>query len=143
MEIFHKFGKITTKSNLMSSQIIPLHQKVPEEVIRHSLNNTSKAITLLEHELYNKGYHFIKNQKIGSYNFNFYCPKLRIAIEIDGYAHEFSDIHNQDAPKKLSISSLAITVLRFTDYQVLIDLDEVFRILKSQITSSATHHYVV
>ncbi|MBL0683559.1 endonuclease domain-containing protein [Aquimarina mytili] len=127
----------------MSSQIVPLYQKAPEEVIRHSLNNTTKTIDILELELQKKGYYFIKNQKIGRYNFDFYCSELRIAIEIDGYAHEFSEIHNQDAPKKLFISSLDITVLRFTDYQILIDMDEVFRILKGQIESSITHQYVV
>ncbi|MEW7290817.1 endonuclease domain-containing protein [Aquimarina sp. 2304DJ70-9] len=127
----------------MSSQSIPLYQKVSEEVVRHSLNNTTRAIDILEQELNKKGYHFVLNQKIGHYNFNFYCPKLRVAIEIDGYAHEFLDIHNQDAPKKLFISSLGITVLRFTDYQIFVDMDEVFRILKNHIQSSRVNPYVV
>ncbi len=127
----------------MSSPIIPLYQKVSEKIIRHSLNNTINAIDKLNDELNEKGYRFLKDQTIGLYNFNFYCPNLRIAIEIDGYAHEFLDIHNQDAPKKLHISSLGITVLRFTDYQVLVDMDEIFRTLKNQIQSSKTNSYVV
>ncbi len=127
----------------MSSQIIPLHKKVSEKVIRHSLNNTINAAHTLQLELDKRGYQFLQDQKIGHYSFDFYCPKLRIAIEIDGYAHSFLDVHNQDAPKKLHISSLGITVLRFTDYQVLVDLDEVFRALKNQIQSATINSYVV
>ncbi len=143
MELFHKFGKITTKSSFMSSQVIPLYQKVSEKVIRHTLNNTIHTINTFDEELRRKGYCFLRNQKIDRYQFNFYCPKLKIAIEIDGYAHEFTDIHNLDAPKKLHISSLGITVLRFTDYQVLVDPEEIFRTLKNQIQSSTTNTYVV
>ncbi len=127
----------------MCSQIIPLHQKVPEKVIRHSLNNTIKTVDKLDKKLSEKGYLFLRNQKIGHYNFNFYAPEYKIAIEIDGYAHEFSDIYNQDAPKKLFISSLGITVFRFTDYQILVDIDEIFRTLKNQIQTSANDCHVV
>ncbi len=127
----------------MSTQVIPVHQKVPEKIIRHSLNNTIKAIDILHMKLKEKGYHFTKNRQIGNYHFNFYCPKLKIALEIDGYAHEFQEIHNQDAPKKLFISSLGVTVLRFTDYQILVDIDEIFRAINNLIQLSTTRSYVV
>ncbi len=126
----------------MSTHIIPLHQKMPEKIIRHSLNNTIKVIDELELKLNEKGYHFLRNQTMGRYHFNFYCPQLKIAIEIDGYAHEFLEIYNQDAPKKLFISSMGITVLRFTDHQILVDIDEVLRTLKNQIKSSTTLYAV-
>ncbi|WP_109299647.1 endonuclease domain-containing protein [Aquimarina sp. AU474] len=126
----------------MSAHVIPLYQKVPEKVIRHSLNNTIKVIDDLEIKLNEKGYHFLRNQTIGRYHFNFYCPQLKIAIEIDGYAHEFLEIYNQDAPKKLCISSLGITVFRFTDHQILVDIDEVLRALKNQIKSASTVYVV-
>ncbi len=127
----------------MSTPIIPLHQKVSEKIIRHSLNNTIKTIEVLQSKLREKGYHFLKDQKINRYHFNFYSPELKIAIEIDGYAHEFQEIHNQDAIKKLYISSLGITVLRFTDYQILVDIDEIFRAIKNQIQVSTSGSYVV
>ncbi|AXT61070.1 DUF559 domain-containing protein [Aquimarina sp. AD10] len=127
----------------MSSSLIPLHQKVSEKIIKHSLNNTIKTVDTLGAKLREKGFCFLRNQTVGRYHFNFYCPELKIAIEIDGYAHEFHNIHNQDAPKKLYISSLGITVLRFTDYQVLVDMDEIFRTLKNQIQCSKKTSYVV
>ena len=126
----------------MSTQTIALHQKVPEKIIKHSLNNKLEVIHSLEKKLNEKGYHFLQSQTIGRYHFDFFCPKLRIAIEIDGYAHEFTDIYNLDAPKKLFISSLGITVLRFTDHQVLVDMDEILRTIRQQIKSSGTPYVV-
>jgi len=127
----------------MATQIISQHQKVPEKVIRHSLNNTIKTINILDSKLKEKGYNFLKNQQFGHYSFNFYCPKLKIALEIDGYAHEFQDILNRDAPKKLFVSSLGVTVLRFTDYQVLVDIEEIFRAIKNESQITTVTSYVV
>ncbi|TSE07134.1 DUF559 domain-containing protein [Aquimarina algiphila] len=143
MEFFHKFGKITTKSIIMSSQSIPLYQKVSEKIIRHSLDNSITAVDQLQQKLAEKGFRFLRNQNLNNYTFDFYCPILKIAIEIDSYAHEFSDIHNLDAPKKLYISSLGITVLRFTDYQILTDIEEISRTVKSLISTSNERIYVV
>ncbi|WP_103072356.1 endonuclease domain-containing protein [Aquimarina sediminis] len=115
----------------MSSQTIPLYQKVSEKIIRHSLDNSITAIDKLQQKLKEKGFFFIKNQVIKNYKFDFYSPHSKVAIEIDGYAHEFSDVYNLDAPKKLFISSLGITVLKFTDYQILTDIEEITRTIKT------------
>lgn len=143
MEFFHKFGKITTKNIIMPSQTIPLYQKVSEKIIRHSLDNSITAVDQLHQKFIQKGFHFLRNQVINNYTFNFYCSTLKIAIEIDSYSHEYSDIHNLDAPKKLYISSLGITVLRFTDYQILTDIEEISRTIKNQIKTSNECVYVV
>ncbi|WP_062056361.1 endonuclease domain-containing protein [Aquimarina longa] len=127
----------------MNSQPIPLYQKVSEKVIRHSLDNSITAIDKLHLKLLEKGFHFLRNQTIRNYSFDFYCSNAKIAIEIDGYAHEFSDIHNLDATKKLFIASLGITVLRFTDYQILTDIEEVTRTVKNQIKTTTESIYAV
>ncbi|MBQ4818538.1 DUF559 domain-containing protein [Aquimarina sp. MMG016] len=126
----------------MSSTII-LHQPIPEKVIKHSLDNSISTVQILQQKLIEKGFVFLQNQKIGNYNFNFYCSKHKIAIEIDGYAHEFSDVYSKDLPKKLHIHSLGIVVFRFTDYQVLTDIEEIIRAVKNHIKTSVEHPYVV
>ena len=116
----------------MTSKII-LHQPESEKIIRYSLNNSIQANEKLYQKLIQKGFYFIQNHTIHNYTFDFYCPSLKIALEIDGYAHEFEDIYSQDAPKKLHIHSLGITVFRFTDYQILVDIEEILRALKHEI----------
>ncbi|WP_299214718.1 DUF559 domain-containing protein [uncultured Aquimarina sp.] len=126
----------------MTSQIV-LHRPESEKTIRYSLNNSIPATEELYKRLIEKGFLFKRNHKIHNYTFDFYCPSLKIALEIDGYAHEFSEVYSQDTPKKLHIHSLGITVLRFTDYQILVDIEEIFRALKHQIKLSNRSRYVV
>lgn len=119
----------------MASSIV-LHQPVSEKVIRHSLNNSLSAIQLLLQKLQEKEYFFLQNEKIGNYCFDFYHPTYKIAIDIDAYAHEFSEVYSNDAPKKLHIRSMGIVVFRFTDYQILTDIEEILRAIKNQIKLS-------
>ncbi|MBW1294410.1 DUF559 domain-containing protein [Aquimarina litoralis] len=126
----------------MRSQIL-LHQPESEKTIRYSLNNSIAVREELFKRLTEKEFFFLKDYKINNYTFDFYCPTFKIAIEIDGYAHEFSDVYNLDAPKKLHIHSLGITVLRFTDYQILVDIEEIFRAIKYQIKLFNSTSYVV
>ena len=127
----------------MISQTIPVYQKAPEKIIRHSLDNSIDTICLLHQKLIEKGFPFLRNQIIKNYRFDFYCSKSKLAIEIDSYAHEFSDVYNLDAPKKLFINYLGITVLRFTDYQILTDIEEIIRAIQNQIDLSTNSSYVV
>ncbi|TPN85965.1 DUF559 domain-containing protein [Aquimarina algicola] len=126
----------------MTSPTIPIHQRVSEKVIRYSLDNAQFAKDTLYQELIKKEFYFTRNESIMNYNFDFYAPKLKIAIQVDTYAHEFLDHHNIDATKKLFIASLGITVFRFTDYQILTDIEEIIRILKNQIKTT-TPNYVI
>ncbi|MDY8136591.1 DUF559 domain-containing protein [Aquimarina sp. 2201CG5-10] len=126
----------------MSSQIV-LHQPVSEKIIRHSLDNSISSVNQLHQKLKEKGYHFLRDHKNGNYCFDFYNPQLKIAIEIDGYAHEFSDVYSNDKQKRLYIHSLGITVLRFTDYQILTDIEEILRAIKNQIKHTPELSYVV
>ncbi len=122
---------------------IGIHQPKPEKVIRYALNNSISVKETLEQQLIAKGYHFLTHHRIGNYTFDFFCPHLKIAIEVDSYAHEFSDIYNLDAPKKLHIHSLGITVLRYTDHQILVDVEEIFRALKYHGKPATSATYVV
>ncbi|OED39585.1 hypothetical protein AB832_03940 [Flavobacteriaceae bacterium (ex Bugula neritina AB1)] len=126
----------------MTSQII-LHRPKSEKIIRYSLNNSISITEELQKKLIEKGYQFIRNYEIGNYSFDFYCPQLKIAIEIDGYAHEFSDVYNNDGPKKLYVQSLGIVVLKFTDYQILVDIEDVFRRVKHQAKLSKNKTFTI
>ncbi len=145
LEYFHKFGKNTNhfKNYIMSAATIMLHQPSPEKVIRHSLNSSYMSTEKLFHQLKAKGYDFIRDQKIGNYTFDFYCPTYKLAIEVDSYAHEYDDVYNKDDFKVLKINSLNITVLRITDYQILIDSDEIFRYLRRYTNSYSATSYLV
>lgn len=75
---------------------------------------------LLWHYLKNKqlGYRFRRQFGIDRYVIDFYCPKLRLAIEIDGPTHEL----DKDKYRQITIESLGIKLIRFTNDQVASDV---------------------
>ncbi len=74
-------------------------------------------------EIRNKqlGVRFRRQYGIATYVVDFYCPKLRIAIEIDGPTHDIK----KDLVRQKQIESLGITFLRFTNQDVINSRDEV------------------
>lgn len=111
-----------------------------ETVIQHSLTNSQCATQKLEQLLAESNlsnYKFSSKVHMGYYNFDFYSEDLRLAIEIDSYINDITGIPNKDQPKKLFISSLNIHVLRFTDYQVFTDHDEILRLIKRSLPCAA------
>lgn len=38
-----------------------------------------------------KGYQFYRQKPIGEYIVDFYCPKAKLVIELDGGQHKFAD----------------------------------------------------
>ena len=42
-----------------------------------------------------------------------------LGIEIDGYSHELIEVFEKDSKKTQKMKQFGITVLRFSDYQVL------------------------
>lgn len=71
------------------------------------------------------GCKFRRQYSIGKYIVDFYCPKLHLAIEIDGWQHkkEFSGDYEADRTK--FIESKNITLLRFWNSDINNNIDSV------------------
>lgn len=55
---------------------------------------------------------------IGHYILDFYCRRLRLAIEVDGDTHFTADAETYDREREILISSNDIKTLRFTNLDV-------------------------
>ena len=64
------------------------------------------------------GYKFRRQFSIGAYIVDFYCPRARLVIEIDGPTHEGEEVEIYDTNRQAYIESLGIRVLRFRNEQV-------------------------
>jgi very-short-patch-repair endonuclease len=71
------------------------------------------------------GYRFLRQFSISSYVLDFYCPKLRLAIEIDGSTHIKDEEIEYDRNRQREIEQLGIQFLRFKNEEVLFDLSGV------------------
>ena len=56
-----------------------------------------------------------------------------LAIEVDGYSHEFLEVYNKDTIKEKRLNALGIEVLRFSDEEVLKDMENVIAAIEYYI----------
>jgi very-short-patch-repair endonuclease len=58
------------------------------------------------------GYQFRRQHPIGPYILDFYCPAVRLAVEVDGYSHEVGDAPAYDARRDAWLLKRGIETLR-------------------------------
>ncbi|OGE82781.1 MAG: hypothetical protein A3B10_03935 [Candidatus Doudnabacteria bacterium RIFCSPLOWO2_01_FULL_44_21] len=73
-----------------------------------------------------KDYKFRRQYSVGKYILDFFCPKLRLAIELDGDSHFIDDRAKvYDKNRQKFLSSQNITVIRFTNTEISESIDGV------------------
>lgn len=73
-----------------------------------------------------KGYKFRRQQGIGKFIMDFYCPSAKLVIEVDGESHFTIDTSQQhDVQRDLFLQSLGIRTLRFINTEIYTNLDDV------------------
>ncbi len=68
---------------------------------------------------------FHRQRIIDSYIVDFYCPKLRVIIEIDGYQHYYEENREYDQKRTEYLERLGFVVLRFDNIEVNKDFEQV------------------
>jgi very-short-patch-repair endonuclease len=64
---------------------------------------------------------------------DFYCPKAKLVIELDGSQH-FEDAHRvADAERDAALTGLGLRVLRFDNRQVLTEIEAVMAVIDSVV----------
>jgi len=112
---------------MKKSKIIP-YNPILKEFARQLRNNSTETEIYLWLKLKGKqmyGYDFHRQKPIDNFIVDFFCNKLMLAIEVDGYSHEFLEVYNKDVIKEKRLNELGIHVLRFSDNQVLKDMENV------------------
>ena len=77
------------------------------------------------------GCDFHRQKPIGRFIVDFFAPDLLLAIEIDGPIH--NDSREQDAERQAYLESLGITLLRFTNDDILYDIASVITTITTWI----------
>ncbi len=103
--------------------------------------NLSKAEAIMWNHLSRKqiaGYKFRRQHSIDQYVLDFYCPKLKLAIEIDGDSHFVPGAQEQDKIRQEHIEAFGIRFLRFTNEDVYKNIDGVCRAVYDAIEKLRT-----
>jgi len=78
-----------------------------------------------------KGYDFHRQKPIDNYIVDFFCPKLMLAIEIDGYTHDSNYAYDQ--AREMQLKKLGISFLRFTDIEIKQNIEGVLTAIEDYI----------
>ncbi len=110
----------------------------PEQTYKRKIlrNNSTLAEIILWKRLKKRqvaGAKFRRQFGIDEFIVDFYCPKLRLIIEVDGSIHQQEDILEKDLYKQRFFESLGLFVLRLSNDQVLNNIDLVIKGIKDTI----------
>jgi very-short-patch-repair endonuclease len=83
------------------------------------------------------GYDFHRQKPIHEYVVDFYCPRLKLVLEIDGDSHEGKE--EADKMRQEKLESLGLTVMRFWDWDVKSNVDGIVEQLREWIEAHRTH----
>lgn len=107
------------------------YNKELKEFARKLRKNATKAEIKLWNEVLRggqmHGYKFLRQRPVLNYIADFMCKELMLIIEVDGYSHGLEERWQLDKARQEDLESLSFTVLRFTDEEVLRDIDNVSR----------------
>lgn len=68
------------------------------------------------------GLRFRRQYSVGPFILDFYCPQVRIGIELDGDSHYSEEAPARDARRDQYIAQFGIRILRFTNKDVMDNL---------------------
>jgi very-short-patch-repair endonuclease len=98
--------------------------------------NPTKAEEVMGLSLKNNqldGYKFRRQHPLLNYVADFYCHKLKLVIEIDGEYHQTVEQKKLDKERTVNIEFQGLYVIRFTNDEVLTDINSVLSKMKEFI----------
>lgn len=106
---------------------------------RQLRNNSTLGEVLLWQQIKGRklmGYQFLRQKPIGQFIADFYCPKLRLVIEVDGFSHLLDRNQKRDKLKDRYLQSIGLTVLRIQDNDVKFHMSSVIERLTNWIQTN-------
>ena len=76
------------------------------------------------------GFGFRRQFGVGPYSLDFYCPTLRLAIELDGDSHFVEGAAERDLRRDRYLRRFGIKTIRFTNDEIFYDLFSVLEKLR-------------
>jgi very-short-patch-repair endonuclease len=114
--------------------------KISEKEKRRSLRkNMPKSEVILWSKLKNKqmqGKRFLRQYSVDQYVLDFYCPELKLAIEVDGDSHFVTGAQEYDRDRQKYIESFGIRFLRYTNADIYENVDGVCRHIREETANS-------
>jgi very-short-patch-repair endonuclease len=105
-----------------------IFNKKEKTFFRRKLRNSlTKSEVILWKFLKGKqnGFKFRRQCSIGKYIVDFYCPELKLVIEVDGSTHYEEEVFNKDLIKDDYLKKLNLIIKRYNAENIFNSLDDV------------------
>ena len=118
----------------MKKIYIPYNRKLVE-VARENRKNPTQAekkmwFKILKSKQF-ENYKFLRQKPLNNFIADFYCAKLMLVIEIDGDSHAMQ--REYDILRSEKLETYGIKVIRYTNNDIMLNIEGVFQNLKEKI----------
>ncbi|MFN0159315.1 MAG: endonuclease domain-containing protein [Bacteroidota bacterium] len=86
------------------------------------------------------GVKFRRQYSVGAYVLDFYCPELKLAIEVDGKSHESTSAQRNDLERQTYLERFGIRFLRFRNDEVEYQTGNVIAAIRNDIIERQITH---
>ncbi len=108
-----------------------LHNRKYLETFRKELRNKGASAEAFLWKYLSKsqreGRKFRRQHSIGNYIVDFYCPKEKLIVELDGEIHHKPEVQGKDQKRTDYLENLGFTVIRFENKMVFDNLKSVLK----------------
>lgn len=84
------------------------------------------------------GFKFRRQHPIAHYIVDFFCYQLKLVIEVDGSIHNIEEVRLIDEEREKSLRSEGLAIIRFTNKEILYELDKVIDTIGAYINNELT-----
>ncbi len=115
---------------------LPIHYELAKQL----RNNQTEAEVFLWNNLNSLkisgvNFRFKRQHPILYFIADFYCHKAKLIIEVDGGYHDLPEQFVYDSNRDAELVELGLKVIRFTNEQVLNDIENVLEIIKYEVNN--------
>jgi very-short-patch-repair endonuclease len=115
-----------------------LHYNKPSEKekrrqLRRNQTPSEKIVWMYLKNRQTKGTKFRRQYSIDKYVIDFYCPELKLAIEIDGDVHDLPDQKEHDIIRQNYLQEYGINILRIKNEELSMNANKAFGKIESAI----------
>jgi len=107
--------------------MLPYNEKLKQHArqLRENMTDAERHLWAKIRMKQLKDCQFYRQKPIGDYIADFYCPKAKLVIEVDGSQHFSDEMTDYDRIRDEYLSSLGLRVLRFTNTEILTNTEGV------------------
>ncbi|MEE3385666.1 MAG: endonuclease domain-containing protein [Prevotella sp.] len=113
------------------------YNKEYRRLLRHDMTPSERLLWKHISDKQLDGWRFRRQHGFGPYVLDFYCPVLKLCIEVDGEIHQRTDVVEKDKERTSFLESNGIKVIRFTNDEIENDISDVLERIRRFINNNS------